>query len=286
MKVVASLFKILIGGTAICLFQALAAAIVPIKVQMPPHTTPWLLAANFVTAGVLVLIALRSDWKGWRLGVAISAIPITLGVTNVTEVAIFPITTGIDWSRIIAHTVIVYEFCVPVWILLFAKSDERGRDQVDFKLPEEGLWRFLVSDVSYVVLYYIAGMIVFPYVRNFYAPEMLPPVSRLVAMQLLVRGPILVGLCLVLLRSLRLPRVSAALAVGAALALLNGVAPLLVPNPYLPDAVRWAHLCEIASSNFVFGVIVGWLWGRPSAAMVLNQSLNADEPPPKISANQ
>lgn len=85
-------------------------------------------------------------------------------------------------------------------------------------------------------------------------------------MQLLVRGPIIVGLCLLLLRLLRLPRVSGALAVGIALALLNGVAPLLIPNPYLPDAVRWAHLFEIASSNFVFGWIVGWLWGRPNPA--------------------
>ncbi len=271
MKVVGILFRILIAGAAICLFQTLAAAIVPIKVQMPPHTIPWLLVANFVTAGVLVLIALRSDWRGWRLGVAISAIPITLGLWNVIDSAIFQINVGIDWSRIIAHLVIVYEFCVPVWVLLFAKSGERGRDQVDSMLPEEGFWKFLVSDVSYVVLYFIAGMIVFPYVRDFYATETLPPVSRLVAMQLLVRGPILVGLCLVLLRLLRLPRVSAALAVGAVLALLN-VAPLLVPNPYFPDAVRWAHLCEIASSNFVFGVIVGWLWGRPSAAMVLKQS--------------
>jgi hypothetical protein len=92
---------------------------------MPPHTIPWVLVANFVTAGVLVLVALRSEWRGWRLGVAISAIPITLGLTNVIEGTIFLINVGIDWSRIIAHTVIVYEFCVPVWILLFAKSPEK-----------------------------------------------------------------------------------------------------------------------------------------------------------------
>jgi len=274
MKVVGTLFRILIAG-AISLFQTMAAAIVPIKVQMPPYTIPWVLVANFVTAGVLVLVALRSDWRGWRLGVAISAIPITLGLTNVIEGAIFLINVGIDWSRIITHTMIVYEFCVPVWILLFAKSGERGLEpyyRADSKLPEERLWKFFVSDASYLVLYFIAGMIVVPFVRDFYGTQTLPPASRLVAMQLLVRGPILVGLCLLLLRLLRLPRVSAALAVGAVLALLNGVAPLLVPNPYLPYAVRWAHLCEIASSNFVFGVIVGWLWGRPSAASVLNQS--------------
>jgi hypothetical protein len=37
-------------------------------------------------------------------------------------------------------------------------------------------------------------MIVFPFVMDFYATQPLSPASRLVAMQLLVRGPILVGL--------------------------------------------------------------------------------------------
>jgi hypothetical protein len=36
-------------------------------------------------------------------------------------------------------------------------------------------------------------------------------------------------------------------------------AQLLLPNPYMPEAVRMAHLRETASSNFVFGALVGWL---------------------------
>ena len=65
---------------------------------------------------------------------------------------------------------------------------------------------------------------------------------------------------------LGLPRLSGALTVGALFALLSGVAPLLMPNPYFPDSVRWAHFCEVTSSNFLFGVIVAWLWGEPKLA--------------------
>jgi hypothetical protein len=46
------------------------------------------------------------------------------------------------------------------------------------------------------------------------------------------------------------------------LGLLFGVlmnTQLLLPNPYMPEAVRMMHLIETASSNFIFGVVIGWL---------------------------
>ena len=269
MKIFSTLLRVLIAGVAFLIFQTIAAAIVPIKATMPPHTLLWVVVANFMTAATLVLVASRSEWRGWRLGVAISTIPIALGLINTIEGAIFLTNSGIDWPSIIAQTVITYELAVPLWILLFSKRREPGLETyhpVDSRPSGERLWKFVVCDVSYPVLYFIAGTIIFPFVKDFYVGQTLPPFGRLLAMQLVVRGPMLVGLCLLLLRLLRLPRVSGALAVGTVLALLNGVAPLLIPNPYLPDVVRWAHLCEITSSNFVFGGIVGWLWGRPGAA--------------------
>jgi len=276
MKTFGTLLKVLIAGVAIFIFQMIAAAIVPVQVTMPPHTLPWLIVANFMTAATLVLVASRSEWGGWRLGVAISTIPIVLGLINMIEGAIFLTNSGIDWPSITANTVITYELAVPLWILLFAKRGEsRGETShpVDSRPLSERLWKFAACDVSYPVLYFVAGTIIFPFVKDFYASQTLPPAGRLIAMQLLVRGPILVGLCSLVLRLLRLPRVSGALAVGVVLAFLNGVAPLLIPNPYLPNPVRWAHLFEIASSNFVFGGIVGWLWGRSgSATRTLSQS--------------
>jgi hypothetical protein len=49
---------------------------------------------------------------------------------------------------------------------------------------------------------------------------------------------------------------------GLATALLFAVvmnAQLLLPNPYMPEAVRVAHLVETATSNFIFGWVVVWL---------------------------
>ena len=57
---------------------------------------------------------------------------------------------------------------------------------------------------------------------------------------------------------------SALLSVPVWMLLFNRrVAPLLIPNPYFPYVVRWAHFCETGSSNFVFAALVAWLWGQP-----------------------
>jgi hypothetical protein len=83
MKALITLLKVLTAGVALLVFQTIAGALVPIKATMPAHTLPWLLVANFMTAAVLVLIASRSEWRGWRLGVAISTIPIVPTMTNI-----------------------------------------------------------------------------------------------------------------------------------------------------------------------------------------------------------
>ena len=53
--------------------------------------------------------------------------------------------------------------------------------------------------------------------------------------------------------------------VAATMVGLGGVAPLLVPNPFLPDAVRWAHMIEIGASNAIFGWLIGWIHSGPGA---------------------
>lgn len=49
-----------------------------------------------------------------------------------------------------------------------------------------------------------------------------------------------------------------ALALGLLFAVLMNT-QLLLPNPYMPETVRMTHLIETASSNFFFGLLVGWL---------------------------
>lgn len=109
-------------------------------------------------------------------------------------------------------------------------------------------------DLGYVVTYFVAGMIIWPLVRPFYAGQTMPPVLALLQMQL-VRGLVLTGLLALLAFRLRAPRRMVVLLGGLALSVF-GASPLLIPTAYFPDFARLAHLGEVGVSNFVYGCAV------------------------------
>jgi hypothetical protein len=200
------------------------------------------------------------------LGAALAAIPLVIASVNLLEGAIFLKNSPLEFGRIFVYTVISAVLIVPVWALLFAKRDGVAPEHyhpIQTKSFGERAWKFAVSDLTYLFLYYGTGMIIYPYVKAFYATQTVPSLGGIAALQLLVRGPVFILVCLALTRMLGMPRLSGALTVGLVFTLLSGVAPLLMPNPIFPDSVRWAHFCEVSSENFVFGAIVAWLWGQP-----------------------
>ncbi|MGA9566176.1 MAG: hypothetical protein WBS19_11680, partial [Candidatus Korobacteraceae bacterium] len=161
-----------------------------------------------------------------------------------------------------------------LWYGVFGSAEVR-ESAVSSTLPERSfaqkLWRFVFCSACYVFLYFLAGTIIFPFVRDSYATQHFPSFGHIVAMQFLVRGPVFLLVCLTLLRMFRLPHWSGAVAVGLAFTFISGVAALIMPNGIFPDQVRWAHFCEVTSSNFVFGFIVGWVWGHAQRVRHLAQ---------------
>jgi hypothetical protein len=232
----------------------------------PANAGPWFLLSTLLTALVLCLLTLRSDWRGARLAVAVSGIHAIITLTNYLEGIVFLTDVAIDWPTEVLRTCAISALLLPLWPLLVrstGKPESHFRPLADRSMSER-LRRFVLADLAYPVLYFVAGMIVFPFIRDFYTTQTLPPAGQLFALQLLVRGPIYVGVCILMTRMFGLSRMAGAVAVGAALVTLNGIAPLIIPSGVFPDHVRWAHLIEIASSNLVFGFFVAWLWGPAS----------------------
>jgi len=250
---------------ATAVIQALCGIVIPIKGPSIPHIAQWAILSTALVTATLTVLALRSDWRGWKLGAAVAVIPMAIATVNFVEGKVFLTNTNLEWGRIIAVTLLSSALTIPVWTLLFGRRADvqEHYHPVETKSAGERAWKFAVSDFSYLFLYFAAGTIIFPYVKDFYATQHLPSVGMIIALQLLIRGPVFVVLCLAISRMLGLSRISGALAVGAIFTLLSGVAPLLIPNPVFPDSVRWVHFAEVTSSNFVFGAIVGWLWGQP-----------------------
>lgn len=261
---------------ATVIIQALCGILIPIKGPAVPHVAQWALLTNALVTAALTALAVRSDWCGWKLGAAVAAIPMAIAAVNFLEGTIFLTNTHLQWGRIFAFTLLSSALTIPVWALLFGRRPNAPGhyNPIESKSAGERTWRFLLSDFSYLFLYYLAGMIIFPFVKDFYATQHLPSPGTIVALQLLIRGPVFVVLCLAMTRMLGLSRTAGALVVGAVFTLLSGVAPLIMPSPVFPDSVRWVHFCEVTSSNFVFGAIVAWLWGqqRPAHSPALAQA--------------
>jgi hypothetical protein len=263
MKIQTFLLKTVLSWIAIVAVRFLGQAVVATKLSGLPEVVGWTLASNAIAASTLTFLALSSSWRGLRLALALSAVYYGIQAVNAIEGVVFLNVT----RAMVTLPLLSGAIMVPVWMLVFLRAEsETPRQGAPPKHSFGGwLWRFLLCDFGYLVLYFVAGLIVFPFVRDFYATRQMPSLQKIVALQLLLRGPLFVGLCLLLSRMACLPRLAGAMAVGVVFALLSGVVSLIVPNPFMPDAVRWAHFCEVTSSNCVFGAVAGWIYSaRPA----------------------
>jgi hypothetical protein len=239
--------------------QMMAGAMIPVRIRLPLHAYAWFLLTDLVIAGVLGCVALRSQPTGIRLGVVMAAIPLGIAVVNLIEGAFFLSQPGVGWGRIAMQTILGYVLVAPAWALIFGRMRRPQVEQPVAARIDGTVWKFVACDVAYLVLYYTAGIVIFPFVRDFYATQHIPPIRTIVALQLLVRGPVFVFICISLMRMLHLPPRGGAVATGLAFTLLSSVA-LIAPNPFFPDSVRWVHFGEVITSNFIFGTMVGWIW--------------------------
>ena len=126
--------------------------------------------------------------------------------------------------------------------------------------PNVGIASLAPVVLAYELLYFGAGALVFPYVADFYATRRLPALGLVAGLQV-VRALLFVAWIYPLLRlgPRRQP-----LLVALIFSIVGGIAPLIPDNPLMPSNIRFYHAIEVTISNFLFGLIVGWLL-RPRA---------------------
>jgi hypothetical protein len=156
---------------------------------------------------------------------------------------------------------IVFAILSPLAALLAARLKEGA----DAPLEYGGFTPLTLLGVvlAYELLYWTAGLLVFPYVAHFYASRPLPSGYAVAAMQVM-RSLIFVGAAYPLLKSgLR----GAPLVLALVYSVIGGIAPLLPENPYMSADIRFYHGIEVTVSNFIFGLVVGYLFiRRPAVA--------------------
>ena len=171
---------------------------------------------------------------------------------------------------------------VPVTVLFFGRGQEKpGRTRF---LPSmstgQWAWKLIVVILVYWLLYFGFGYYVAwssEALRTFY--QGIHPGSFSASLwQNLVNTPLVypwqalrallwVGFTLPVIMMLRDKGWKGALAIAFFVALPMNLGHL-VPNPFMPDAVRLAHFVETTTSNFLFGLFLFWLLHRTHPSLV------------------
>lgn len=232
---------------------------------------------------VLTHFILRSRWAGWRLTATVFLV--LYGVSTFMpqiESAVF--ITRLPAGMLPRLFLMGILFAAPfsaLAVLILGKRKATDLDVAEnsrLVMPRsEWAWKLAVIAVAYVILYFTFGYFIAwknPAVREYYGGT--DPGGFLAQMGTVVRDtPWLIPfqilramlwtlLALPVVRSLKGQWQETALSVGFLFAILMS-ALLLLPNPYMPESVRMSHLVETASSNFIFGALIGWLLTKPHA---------------------
>ena len=240
-----------------------------------------LLAVCFLTVAVLTYTILRSRWAGWKL--AVTVFLVYYGVATLMgqiESAVFitRLPAGALPRLFFMGALVAAPFAALAVLILGKRkaspADTGSTTRLDMP-AHEWTWKLSVIAVVYVVLYFTFGYFIawrHPEVRAYYNgvdmgsfPAHMAMVARdtpwLIPFQAM-RAMLWTALALSVVHMMKAGRLETALAVGLLFSVVMN-AQLLLPNPYMPDAVRMAHLIETTSSNFLFGALVGWLMAAP-----------------------
>jgi hypothetical protein len=207
---------------------------------------------------VLWFAARASSRSGWRLILMLFVAAWVVGSGNsLIEALFFHVVTLREALAAGAVAAVVFVVLIPVAVLTAGRwrpSDKSGIEDGGFTPLT-----LLGVIVAYELLYWGAGTLVYPYIAHFYASRSLPPAVAIAGLQI-VRSLIFVAAVYPLLRSgLR----SAPLVLALIYGIVGGLAPLLPDNPYMPPDIRFYHAIETTSSNFIFGLVIGFLFAWP-----------------------
>jgi hypothetical protein len=247
------------------------------------NTAFLLLLVCLLNTVILTCIILRSRWTGLKL---IAAIFVAFyGVTTVMsqiESAIFitQLPPGTVPRLFLMGAIIAAPFAIfSVLILRRRRSDTVQEEPSGENISSAGEWAWKLGliVIAYLVLYFSFGYFIAwqsPAVREYYGGtdhgsffasmrDLAATTPWLFGFQAF-RALMWTAIAFPVIRMLKGSRFETALWIALLFSVVMNT-QLLLPNPYMPEAVRFAHLVETASSNFIFGFLVGWLLSRSNS---------------------
>ena len=229
---------------------------------------------------VVILMITSSLWHGWKLAGAMS-LAYYGAVTLVTQLEawyfLYGKTIGSElMPRLFLQGLPTAFLFVPIAVVVLWRVHQvKGEFPPLLPTPlKEWLWKLGVIILAYLALYELAGYFIAwqnPELRAFYnQPGPALPFFRQLASQIAndpwlvpyqaVRALIWTACALPILLGSRWKLWQTALVVGLLFSVPQNLGHIL-PNSLIPlNSVRISHMLETASSTFVFGLIVTWLF--------------------------
>jgi hypothetical protein len=236
-----------------------------------------LLAVCFLNTIVFIHIIVRSRWAGWRLIATVFFVyyGVTTFMSQIESAAfITHLPSGVLPRLFLMGALISAPFALVAVPMLGKRKVDTENATFNRRMvmpPKEWAWKLAVVAIVYLLLYFTFGYFIAwrnPAVREYYGGSdegsffthmstVVTETSWLIPFQVM-RAMLWVAIALPVIRMMKGQWQETALTLGLLFGVLMNT-QLLLPNPYMPEPVRMMHLIETASSNFIFGVVIGWL---------------------------
>ena len=256
------ILTVLAGALALFVAQAAFAFMTPPGPPPAPGDLPAVVLSNVLTATMLLILARRIVAPPSARALILWIVWGGITVDSFAELFLFDI--GIPRTQtlwLIAYSLVVA--AAGAAAIGWAASARAHAVTAD-AIPSRPGWLALAPPL-YVVCYFTAGMIVWPFIAAYYQSRPMPAAGSVLALQV-VRGLGFGAIVLLIVRRCDGGRFERAVVAGLTLAILGGVAPLVMPNPLMPVGIRMAHLFEVVPSIFVFGAVLALALTRPARA--------------------
>ncbi|TDI71599.1 MAG: hypothetical protein E2O88_01620 [Bacteroidetes bacterium] len=269
------LVKALIGAITLTLLTMMFT-----EIMGSPHNISyylWSIPANFLVSLVLGYYIIHSTSKGFKLCANVLIVYFIIGFLNIMiEALIFNVSDQVETVNSLIGGLFLTLLYSPLYVYVLGKWESKSTS-ISFQPRSifSWIWKITITDLLYFVVYMLAGLTliaVYPELIDFYEDKV--PAFDLIFKTQLFRGLIFAGIALLVLRTTDLPPLKAALLIGAIFSVLGGIAPLIPPNELMPPNIRLAHGFEVGVSNFIYGIIVGYL---------LKQKIAEEVSPPSVS---
>jgi hypothetical protein len=257
--------SVLVGGVVVLMAAQVAFAFLTPPAAAPAGNLVLLaLLSNTLTVAMLLILARRMDGSAARRALLLWTIWGGIQANSFAELLIFDI--GIPVSQTVR--LVVFGLLVAAAAAAFVgwAATRRVGDAAAGTVVARPAWLALAPPL-YIVCYFVAGMAVWPFIADYYLHQAhpMPALPQVLGLQVF-RGLAFGAIVLVIVQACDGTRGARASLAGVTLAVLGGVAPLVMPNPLMPTAIRMAHLIEVTPSIFIFGAVLAWTLTRPRRA--------------------